>query len=260
MDVPPVMGPRPSETGHWEPPVWSVPGRMVNVFGVPGQVFEDVLRSRPDPGNWLWPALLGLLVGFVGGWMLWAHPAVRQGLVERQRATLERRVESGALAREEADQRLRRMEEIMASAPVRGMAAGAAGVGSGLRFLFWGALLWGVGRWAFGVGVPWGRCCELAGLASLVGVMGQVLELMLLVPVEAPRPEITDPAQVVPVAASRGSWVLGLVQGLFGFWQVAVMGVALSKLTGVQWIRALWVLLGLWLVWVFLLLLAGWVR
>ncbi|MCS7090034.1 MAG: YIP1 family protein [Verrucomicrobiota bacterium] len=260
MQSPPLQDPTFSRPDTWTTPVWSVAGRMVNVFGVPGQVFEDVLRTRPNTGHWFWPALLGFLIGFLGGWLLWGNPVVRHALVVRQRTVWEQRIEAGRLTREEADRRLKELEQVWASPLVRALAAGASGLGSGLRFLFWGGLIWAVSRWAFAARAPLGRCCELAGLASLIGVVGMALELLLMPTPDGSPPPLEEPAQVTQPTSRAMAWALGLVQGIFGFWQVGVMGMALAKLTGAPWVRALWVLLAIWLGWMLLWITVGALR
>jgi len=260
MNEPPVLEPNPTPTGSSEPASYSVLARMVNVFAVPGDVFEDVLRSRPNVGNWLWPALLGALVGFMAGWLLWSQPAIRQAVLRQQEQALTSQVESGRLTRERADQALERIRRMLESPAMQVAAAGMAGLGGGVRFLAWAVALWGVGRWAFGAMVPFGRACEVAGLASLVGVLGNFLELMLWVPSEGSPGPVADPVSETRPAGGQGLTTMVVLQSVFGFWQVAVMSVGLSKLAGVPWVRGLWVLMGLWLFWMLALAVLGWAR
>ncbi|MCX7865901.1 MAG: YIP1 family protein [Limisphaera sp.] len=259
-DEPPVLGPQTPRTESWEPASYSVLARMVNVFAVPGEVFEDVLRSRPDRGNWFWPALLAFLVGFWGGWKLWPDPAVRHQIVRQQEAALNARVEAGRLTRERADAALQRLEQVFDSPLLRAAAGGVAGLGSSLRFVVWAVALWGVSRWAFGGNVSFGRACEVAGLASLVGVLGTWLEFLLWTPgATAPLgPEGGGPGPTP--APPRLPTTLVWVQSIFGFWQVAVMAVGLSKLARVPWVRGFWLLMGLWLFWLLVWAMAGGAR
>lgn len=260
MDEPPVLGSGAPRAQAWEPASYSLLARMVNVFAVPGEVFEDVLRSRPDWGNWFWPALVAFMVGFWGGSKLWSDPAVRQQMLRHQEATLNARVEAGRLTRERADAALERVQELLESPVMRVAAGGVAGVGSSLRFVAWGLALWGVSRWAFGSKVSFGRACEVAGLASLVGVLGSWLEFLLWTPgATAPlEPEGGGPGSTP--APLRAPATVVWVQSIFGFWQVAVMSVGLSKLARVPWARGFWLLMGLWLFWLLVLALTGWAR
>lgn len=257
MDEPPVLGPEAPRAERWEPASYSLLARMVNVFAVPGEVFEDLLRSRPHGGHWFWPAVLAFLVGFWGGWKVWSDPGVRYQMIRQQEAALGARVETGRLTRERAEVALQRMQRLLDSPVMQAAAGGVAGLGSSIRFLVWAVAFWGVSRWAFGSSVPFGRACEVAGLASLVGVLGTWLGFLLWTPGAAPSP---GPEEVGPEsvsAASRIPATMVWVQTVFGFWQVAVMSVGLSKLARVPWVRGFWLLLGLWLSWLLVLSLAA---
>jgi hypothetical protein len=263
MEEPPVMGtgPEPQPVREEPPsPAFSLLGRMVNVFGVPGQVFEDLLRCRPHPGHWLLPALLGFWVGFVGTWWVWGMPAMRQFWMTRYRAAVEARVAAGSLDADRAGERVTRMERMLASPFFRVAVALDGGLQGGLRFLVWAGVGWGLGRWVWRRPVSWVRCCEVSGLASLIGLLGDVVTLLMMVPGDGLTDSVVGGPGTPGSEIQRWGWVQGFVQSLLGFWHLAVLGVGLSKLLGVDWIRVLWWLIGLRLLGSLLTLLAtGWV-
>jgi len=57
----PILAPEPQPALPATPKM-SLPARLLNVFAVPGEVFEDVKASVFCSSNWLIPALLFLAV------------------------------------------------------------------------------------------------------------------------------------------------------------------------------------------------------
>jgi len=250
MEQPPVLEPEPQDArSESTPPLFTVWARMVNVFGVPGQVFDDLLRSRPHPAHWWLPAALGFWIGVVATWWAWEGPALRQLWLMRHRAIWEARVEAGLLDRASAEERLARAERTLESPWFRSSVVLEGGLQSGLRFLVWAGVGWALARWAWRRKVPWSRCCEVSGLASLIGLLGDVVSLLLLVPGgDFPAAASSEGEALSPVI-ERWLWMVGFVQSLLAFWHMAVLGLGMSKLTGLDWVRVLWWLVGLRLIW-----------
>jgi len=56
QETPPAL---PPELPASQPPTTSLAARLMNVFAVPGEVFDEVKASAHSAGNWLLPALVG---------------------------------------------------------------------------------------------------------------------------------------------------------------------------------------------------------
>ena len=59
------------------PPAMSLAARLLNVFAIPGEVFEVVKASRVCLGNWLLPVLLSAVVGTVSAIVILSQPAMQ---------------------------------------------------------------------------------------------------------------------------------------------------------------------------------------
>src|SRR5260221_6341536 len=86
------------------PPATSLPARLLNVFAVPGDVFEEIKSSRPSVANWLVPMILMAIVGVISAIVMFSQPAIQQEVREQQSKAIEQRVKGGQMTRAQADQ------------------------------------------------------------------------------------------------------------------------------------------------------------
>ena len=74
-ETPPIIENRPPETQRQST---SLAARLLNVFAIPGDVFEEVKNSAMCMANWLVPALLLIVVGCIGASLVYSQPAIQQ--------------------------------------------------------------------------------------------------------------------------------------------------------------------------------------
>jgi 3-oxoacyl-[acyl-carrier protein] reductase len=60
----------------------SLAARLLNVFAIPGEVFEGVKASRFCVGNWLLPALLSAAVGVLTIIVVFSQPSIQRQVRE----------------------------------------------------------------------------------------------------------------------------------------------------------------------------------
>lgn len=233
-------------------PPMTFAARLLNVFAIPGEVFEEIKTGPAKVSNWLVPVLLSAVVGTISVWIAFSQPAIQQQLREQQARMLDQQVKAGSLSQADADKLLGVLEK--AQAPV--MAAGVALV-SFLRVFWWALVLWGLGRWFFKVRFAYSKAVEVAGLAIMIGVLGTVVSLLLTVNLAR---LVATPSLALAVHdfdATRKSHVFLGAANVFAFWQISVLAVGLGKLAGLPFVRAVMVVLACWLLQESLLIMLG---
>jgi hypothetical protein len=234
-------------------PTTSLLARLLNIFAIPGQVFEEVRQSRHKIGNWAVPALLcGLALGAAAmvamaqpqGWKKYSEQYEK--LRAAQAETMAAAVKSGQMTRADADKALAMFAPLGRPAVVRWLAA-AAGFCGGVAGIFWWAfIVWLLARTFLRSPAPFGKALEVAGLASMVGLLNTAGGLALSVKLGA---LVSGSGFVlsVPDLNAPGQQLLAWALSLLDFWFIAVLGVGLGRLTGAAWMRCVLLLFACWM-------------
>jgi hypothetical protein len=85
----------------------SFAARLLNVFAIPGEVFEVVRVSRFCVGNWLLPALLSAVVGAFTMIVVFSQPSIQKQVRElgdQQTKAVEQQVKAGKVSQADANQ------------------------------------------------------------------------------------------------------------------------------------------------------------
>lgn len=228
----------------------SLPARLMNVFAVPGEVFEEVRASSHSVANWLVPVAIACVVGVASVIIVFSQPAIQQQIREKQVAALEKKfdkeVQAGRMTKEQEEKALETMERFMGPTIMKISGSVSFMFYSFVRVFFWGLVLWLVGRWILKVQFDYLKGVEVAGLAMMIGVLGTLVSLLL-------RVNFSNPAASPSLALTVGEFdeknmlhVLLAMVNLFDLWQVGVMGVGLARLAGAAFVRATLPVLVVW--------------
>jgi len=154
--------------------------RLFNVFATPGDVFQEVKASPACAANWLVPAILVMLVGWLGGWLIYSQATISQQLLEMQRKGIQELVEKGKLKQEQADAQMAVVEKV---GPIMTkITAAVLPVLGGLVLPFWyGLLIWLAGSKAMGAAFPFMKAVEVAGLVNTISVLEGVIKTLLII-------------------------------------------------------------------------------
>lgn len=230
-----------------QPPTTSLAARLLNVFAMPGEVFEEVKTAPPTTANWLVPVILNCIVGAIAAIILMSQPAILQGIREKQDAQFQKRVQAGKMTQADADRAIAMTEKI--TGPTMMKITGVIGsvVFSFAAFFWWATVLWLLGRWFLQVEFGYTKAMEAAGLASMIGVLGVLVTLLLQVNLSNLTSSPSLALLVNDFDAKKVSHlVLGAVN-VFAIWRVMVQSIALARLAGVPLIRSLFVMMPVWL-------------
>ncbi|HOC55530.1 MAG TPA: YIP1 family protein [Verrucomicrobiota bacterium] len=233
------------------PPAMSLAARLLNVFAIPGEVFEEVKASRVSVWNWLVPALLLGVVSVFTVLAVVSQPALQRQMnerIEEQAKALDQQVKAGKVKRVEADRALAVTRAIAQPAILKTL-GGVMAAGFGVvRVFWWGLVLWLLGRVFLKACFGYIKTLEVAGLALMVSVLGSAVLLLLMVNL----PKLFA-AQGLALAVSdfdpsRKSYLLLGAANVFALWLVCVLSVGLGRLAGVPFWRAMWLVFAAWLI------------
>lgn len=230
----------------------SLPARLMNVFAVPGDVFEEVKSTPHVISNWLAPALIACVVGVVSVIIVLSQPAIQQQLREKQEQAMEKKfeelIQAGKITREQADQQMAAVGKLFGGAFQKVMGSAGVVIYSFARVFFWALVLWLLARWLLSTRIGYMKAAEVSGLAGMIGVLGAIVALLL-------RVNFSNPAASPSLALTVGEFdeknvthMLLAMVNLFDVWQVGVMASGLARLAGVPFVRAALPLIVFWLV------------
>jgi hypothetical protein len=239
----------PDDAAASTPPATSVWARMFNVFAAPGDVFSEVKASPAHSANWLLPAFLLVLVGWVGAWMVARDPVLQQQQREIQDQALVKMAAKLKWSEQELNaQRLSADERKGVSA---GIGVFGVPVASALiAILWWAFILWLIGAKALGGDFAYAKALEAAGLIGMIELLNKVLTPLLQL---AMGTLFASPTLALAVAKGfQPENALHLVLGsvnLLDLWGIAVSAIAVARLSGANPSKSLIWILGVWIPW-----------
>lgn len=235
----------------------SLAARLMNVFAIPGDVFEEVKATRLTATNWLVPALVAGVVGALMAIVMFSQPSIRQQIREKQEQVLEQKVKAGKLTRQQADQGIEMMEKFTGPAMMSIFGSVGAVVTGFVRVFWWGLVLWLIGRWFLKTRFDYLKAVEVAGLASMITVLGMIVSMLLIVNLGKMFSSLSLALAVSDFDEKNKSHLLLGAVNVFNFWLIGVLGVGLARLAGVPFVRAVLLVLAYWLVASLLLIFIG---
>ena len=240
----PLPEPPPAEP---KAPGMSLAARLLNIFAMPGAVFAEVSSTRRSVSNWLVPMVLAGLVGVASALMIYSQPAVRETLRAQHDKLVEKQVAAHKMSQADADL-VRRWLAMFTTRDCM-MAFGGAGavVGAVVRVCWWALVLWWLGRMFLKVRFGYGKALELAGLGTMINVLGMLVLVLLMVKLHR---GVVTPGFTFSLtdldSLRKDPLVLGTAS-VFSFWSVVVMSMALARLSAAPFLRAAWLVFAYWL-------------
>jgi len=258
MDSPPTL------LAPAQPPASSLSNRLLNVFAAPGDVFDELKTTQSCVANWLVPVCLGCLMGIIYALVVFSQDNIIHSMQEMQeqsiRSRFQKQVEAGKMSQEQVDQAVEMARRF--SGPTMMKIFGSVGAvffNFGMLH-FVGLLVWLLGTKVFNGQFGYMKAVEAAGLAGVIHVLGGVIGMLLALVMGniamTPGPVLLvrefNPADKVHVLLSQMNLVM--------LWYVAVVALALAKLSGASFGRSAAWLFTIWAAIVLLFTVPGWGR
>ena len=234
-----------------QPPAMSLAARLLNVFAIPGQLFEVVKASRHRVGNWLLPALLSAALGVATVLAVVSQPSIQRQVREagEQKAKeLDQQVKAGKMTRADANQVQTATRMLTDPATLKTLGSMAAALFGVARVFWWAFILWLLGRVFLKVRFGYLKALEVAGLALMISVLGGIVRLLLTVNLTKMFGTSGFALVVADIDATQKSYPLLATVTFFSFWLVGVLSIGLAKLAGVPFLRAAWFVFAFWVI------------
>jgi len=255
MEQPPPLPPPQTEAPQRSE--MSLGARLMNVFAIPGEVFQEVKLAPVSAANWLIPVALFIVVGVVSVLIIFSQPAIVQQLREQQDRAMEQQVKAGKITQEKADQISAAMEKYMGPTTLKIFGSAGVVVAGFVRVLWWAFILWLVGRWVLRTPVGFSKAVEVAGLTTMIVVLGSIVALLLTLNVGRLGVGPSLALAVKDFDFNRKSHLFAGAANVFAFWQLIVTSVGLARLANVPFIRAAWAVFACWMIQESLLIMSG---
>ena len=227
------------------PATMSLTARLMNILAAPGEVFDEVKANPTATSNWLSPALLLVLVSWVGTSLIFSQPALQHQVIEIAEKSIQKQLEKSHLSGDEAERARQKGAEYAALFSKVG--AFAAPIFAAIFIpVWWGLIAWLVGTKALRAQFPFIKAVEIAGLANMVGVLEAVVKALLVLvtgnifasPSLALLVKEFDPQNPLHSLLAQGN--------VMTFWFLAVVAIGLARLCTVSFGRAIVWVLGIW--------------
>ena len=252
--IPATPDPQPAAA---QPPTTSLAGRLMNVIAAPGEVFEEINSTPPRTANWLIPVIIYALVGVCSVCIMFAQPAIRQVIHEQQVKAYDQLVQQGKMSQAQEDQVLQMMDKFMGPTMLSAIGSVSMVIYSFVSLFGWALVLWLAGRWFLKSKFGYMKILEVAGLSSIIIVLGMVIGTLLTAILGR---LYAGPNLALLVAdfdpKNRIHLLLGAANVIY-FWHTGVLAIGLAKLSGRSMTGSFAVVFGFWVLIELLLIAVG---
>jgi hypothetical protein len=239
MDSEPSTMPPQPETP--QVPEMSLAGRLFNILATPGEVYDYVRTKAHAPANWLVPAILLLLVGWIGIAVVFSQPTIKQQLTEMTDKAIQQQAQKTNMP----EQQLEKMRDVIIMS--QKISFVALPVVQAFVFPFiWGLYLWVVGGLLMKGGFGYMKAVEVVGLSNVISVLEAVVKSLMIVamgnlfasPSLALFIKDFDPQN--PVHSLAGGVTI------FSFWCLGVRSLGLARVGRFSFGKSALVVFGFW--------------
>jgi len=228
----------PEPPAEVEKPALSLMARMFNVFTDPGEVFECVRNSKPTASNWLVPALVYALVGALSALVIFSQPAIVQQIHDQQAAAMDQQVKAGKMTQAQADQALAMMDKFAGPNMLKIFGGVGAAVGGFVHVFWWAFVLWLMALLVLKQKIPFLKMAEVAGLATMILVLGGVVTTLLTVITGKLGVTLSPVLAIGNYDMKNKLHLLLAALNVFNFWLIVVSACGLSRLTATSFTKA----------------------
>lgn len=224
----------------------SLASRLFNVLATPGEVFEQVAPRPVETANWLVPALLLIVVSWLGLWLIFSQEAIRHQLGELTEQAIQKQAASQHMNDQQAEQ-ARQMG--VKWGLIGGIAGGA--ISSVLVALFtpfiWGFILWVVGDKIMKGGIAYMKAVELVGMANMIVVLEAIVKTLLIVVLSNLYASLSLAMLIKHFDPQNPLHGMAVYVNIMTFWVLAVRAVALARLARASFLKAASWVFGIWI-------------
>jgi hypothetical protein len=219
--------------------------RLFSVFATPGEVFEHVRVSAPKAANWVVPALIMTVVGWVAAALIFSQPAFKEQMREITEQAIQKQIEKSHIPKDQQEKAIETGEKWAGIIQQVGAYVGPPVAAFVTPFL-WGFIIWLVGTKALHGNFPFMKAVEVSGLANMIGVLDGIVRTLLIF---GTGHLFTSPSLALLLTEFHPEnpvHALMAAINLMTLWALGVRAIGLARLSGASFLKSsLWVF-GLW--------------
>ena len=227
------------------PPDMSLSARLLNILAEPAEVFDSIKAAPARAANWFVPVMALLIVSWLGAWIIFSQPSIKNQLSEITDQAIQRQVDRGKLTEKQAEGARQAAEKIGGI----GMKISAVGAPLFVAFgtPFWGGLIvWLAGTKALRGQFTYMRAVEVSGLASMIAVLGEIVRVLLVVVLGNVFAAPSLALVLKEPDPQSGTYAILSLFNLFLLWELGVRSVGLARLSGTSFGKAAAWVFGVW--------------
>jgi hypothetical protein len=230
-------------------PAMSLGGRLGNIFVSPAEVFDDIKGREPNSANWLVPTVIGIVMGIIFTFVVFSQPGIIQSMRDPTEKRLDKMVADGKITRQLADQQLAIIDKFMSPTFFKVFGTLGALIAQPAMLFLLGLVVWLVGKFALHGDFAYMKSVEAVGLCTMITVPGSII-YMLLVVIYGNMYVTPGPALLLShFDPTNPLHVLMQSFNLIWVWYLAVLAMALARLSGASFVKAAGWGFGLWAIW-----------
>jgi hypothetical protein len=222
-----------------------LPARLLNILVAPGEAFDSIKGAADQAANWVVPALLLILAGWLGAWLIFSQDSINQQLRDITNKAIEKQIENAHMSEAQAEQ-TRRVGEKWAGISTKIGSYASPLVGALATPFIWGLFLWLAGAKAMKARLPYMKAVEVAGLANMVAVLDTVVRVLLILLTGNIFASLSPVLLVKDYDPQNTAHSLLALANPMVLWLLGVRSIGLARLAGASFARAAAWVFGIW--------------
>ena len=223
----------------------SLSSRIFNVFATPSEVFEEVRTGPPCNANWVVPALIGVVVGWLATAFIFSQEAIRHQLTEMTEQAIEKQIAKTKPSEQQAEQMRATSVKIAGISQKIGAYVMTPVMAFASPFI-WGSFLWLAGNKGLRGRFSYMKAVEVVGLSNMVGALDSIIKTLLIVSMGSLFASASLAMLVKEFNPQNPVHNLLAMVNMMTFWLLGVRSAGLARLSGASFLKsAAWVF-GIW--------------
>jgi hypothetical protein len=215
------------------------------MFVTPGEVFDAVKVSPVRATNWVVPALILMLVSWIGTYFVFSQDTIRHQMSEIADKSIQKTIEKKNIPKEQADKMREVAEKYGSMGPMIGAAVMPVIFGFGMP-LFWGFIQWIIAGKVFHADYAYMKWVEVTGLGNIIGVLDGIVRTLLIMVTgsifAAPGPILF----IKDFDPNSNLHQFLMLINVMTIWILAVRSVGFARLSGISLGKAVAWVFGIW--------------
>lgn len=226
--------------------------RATNVFASPSELYSEVAAQPVKASSWSIPLVISLVLAVIFTFSLYNNPSLRQQIYDSQERNWKQAVAQGKMTQDQYEQFSNGMES---SGPTMFMLIGGGAAVLTISVFFFGLALvvWLIVKFGLKASASYGKMLEVLGLGSFISIVATLVTLLLM---NAFNTMYATPGGSLLIMSSFDPtsvlhrFIASI--NIFTIWEVVVLGIGISKISGKTTGVGIGIMGGLWIVWVIL--------